>query len=86
MLVAGCAIVGVYLTLNAVQVLGQPTVVGDGVILLLGYLLVVVGLVWVTIDIVRGRTHRRRSPTGLSRRQRSVRPATLAAQPTRGPR
>ncbi len=62
-LVAGCAIVGVYLALHAVQVLGQPTVVGDGVVLLLGYFLTAVGLVWLITDICSDRTHRRRSPT-----------------------
>lgn len=62
-LVAGCVIVGVYLALHAVQVLGQPTAVGDGIVLLLGYVLTAVGLVWVITDIVRDRTHRRRGTT-----------------------
>lgn len=47
MLVAGLAVVAVYLALRALHVLGQPTVIGGGMILLLGYVLAVVGLVWV---------------------------------------
>ncbi len=56
-LVAGLAVIALYLVLRALQIgkIGQPTDIGGGAILLLGYIVTIVGLVWVITDIFRGR-------------------------------
>jgi len=55
MLVAGLVVIALYLVLQALQVVGQPTDIGGGAILLLGYIVTIVGLAWVITDMIRGR-------------------------------
>lgn len=59
-LAVGIAIIILYFVLQALKVggIGQPTDIGGGGILLLGYIITIVGLVWVVTDVVRGRPSR----------------------------
>ena len=54
----GFAIVVLYFVLKALQVgkIGQPTDIGGGAIVLLGYIVTIGGLAWVITDMVRGRS------------------------------
>lgn len=56
-LAVGIALIILYLLLKALQVggIGQPTDIGGGGIVLIGYAITVVGLVWSVTDMVRGR-------------------------------
>lgn len=58
-LVVGLAVVGLYYVLRAMEVgkIGAPTDIGGGLIALVGYITVAVGLVMILVDI-------RRSPPG----------------------
>lgn len=57
-LAVGLAIVVLYFVLKALQVggIGQPTDIGGGGIVLLGYIVTIGGLAWVITDMVRGRS------------------------------
>ena len=57
-LAVGLAIIVLYFVLRALQVggIGQPTDIGGGGILLLGYIVTIGGLAWVITDMVRGRS------------------------------
>lgn len=54
----GLAAVVLYFVLRALQVgkIGQPTDIGGGGILLLGYIVTIGGLAWVITDMVHGRS------------------------------
>lgn len=57
-LTVGLTVVALWFVLRALEVggIGQPTDIGGGVILLLGYAITTWGLAWVVTDMVRGRT------------------------------
>jgi len=57
-LIVGLAIVALYFVLRALQIgkIGQPTDIGGGAIVLLGYIVTIGGLVWVITDMTRGRS------------------------------
>ncbi len=57
-LIVGLAIVALYFVLRALQIgkIGQPTDIGGGAIVLLGYIVTIGGLVWVITDMIRGRS------------------------------
>jgi len=54
----GLAIVALYFVLRALQIgkIGQPTDIGGGGILYLGYVTTIGGLAWVITDMIRGRS------------------------------
>jgi hypothetical protein len=58
-LALGALLVGVYFTLKALDVVGQPTDIGGGLILLAGYVVTAVGAVLVARDLLRYRSSRR---------------------------
>jgi amino acid transporter len=57
-LIVGLAIVALYFVLRALQIgkIGQPTDIGGGAIVLLGYIVTIGGLEWVITDMIRGRS------------------------------
>lgn len=57
-LAVGIAIVVLYFVLHALQVggIGQPSDIGGGGILLLGFIVTIGSLVWIVTDLVRGRS------------------------------
>ena len=57
-LAVGLAVTALYFVLGALQVggIGQPTDIGGGGIVLVGYIVTIGGLAWVIIDMVRGRS------------------------------
>ncbi len=57
-LIVGLAVVALYFVLRALQIgkIGQPTDIGGGGILYLGYVTTIGGLVWVITDMIRGRS------------------------------
>ena len=58
-LVTGIVLVGVYFALRALDVVGQPTDIGGGLVLLAGYVVTAVGAVLVGRDLLRYRSGRR---------------------------
>ena len=58
-LVVGVCLVGAYFLLKAFDVVGQPTDIGGGLILLAGYAVTAVGVVLVGRDVLRYRSSRR---------------------------
>jgi hypothetical protein len=58
-LVLGVLLVGAYFLLKAFDVVGQPTDIGGGLILLAGYVVTAVGAVLVGRDLLRYRSSRR---------------------------
>jgi hypothetical protein len=58
-LVVGVCLVGAYFMLKAFDVVGQPTDIGGGLILLAGYAVTAVGVVLVGRDVLRYRSTRR---------------------------
>jgi hypothetical protein len=56
---SGVALVGIYFVLKAFDVVGQPTDIGGGFVLLVGYVLTAVGVVLIALDLVRHRSERR---------------------------
>ena len=57
-LVLGVLLVGAYFVLKAFDVVGQPTDIGGGLILLAGYVVTAVGAVLVGRDVLRYRSSR----------------------------
>ena len=55
-LVLGVLLVGAYFLLKAFDVVGQPTDIGGGLILLAGYVVTAVGTVLVGRDLLRYRS------------------------------
>ena len=57
-LVVGLAVVALYFVLQALPIgkIGQPTDIGGGGILYLGYVTTIGGLAWVITDMIRGRS------------------------------
>ncbi len=57
-LIVGLAVVALYFVLRALQVgpIGQPSDIGGGGILYLGYVTTIGGLAWVITDMIRGRS------------------------------
>ena len=55
MLAVGALLVGVYFLLRAGDVVGQPTDIGGGLILLFGYVVTFLGVVLVLSDLRRQR-------------------------------
>lgn len=57
-LVVGLGIVGLYFVLKALEVgkIGQPTDIGGGLIVVLGYAVTAWGLAWVITEMARGRS------------------------------
>jgi hypothetical protein len=58
-LVLGVVLVGVYFALKTFNVVGQPTDIGGGLILVAGYLVTAVGAVLIGRDLLRHRSSRR---------------------------
>ena len=58
-LVTGIVLVGVYLALRVLDVVGQPTDIGRGLVLVAGYVVTAVGAVLVGRDLLRYRSGRR---------------------------
>jgi len=58
-LVLGVLLVGAYFLLKASDVVGQPTDIGGGLILLAGYVVTAVGAVLIGRDVLRYRSSRR---------------------------
>jgi hypothetical protein len=58
-LVLGIVLVGVYFVLETFDVVGQPTDIGGGLILVAGYLVTAVGAVLIGRDLLRHRFGRR---------------------------
>jgi hypothetical protein len=58
-LVTGIVLLGVYLVLRALDVVGQPTDIGGGLVLVAGYVVTAVGAVLVGRDLLRYRSGRR---------------------------
>ena len=59
-LLAGVALVVAYATLRALDVgkIGEPTDIGGGFILLVGYPLIAIGVLMIVLDVVRHRNRR----------------------------
>src|SRR3954471_16711210 len=57
-LASGVVLVGAYFVLKAFDVVGQPSDIGGGLILLAGYVLTAVGAVLVGRDLLRYRSSR----------------------------
>ncbi len=57
-LVLGIVLVAVYFVLEALGVVGQPTDIGGGVVLLAGYVATALGVVLVGVDLLRVRSRR----------------------------
>lgn len=57
-LAVGLGLIVLYFVLRALQVgkIGQPTDIGGGGILLLGYIVTIGGLAWIITEMVRGRS------------------------------
>ena len=58
-LVRGIVLVGVYFVFKTFNVVGQPTDIGGGLILVAGYLVTAVGAVLIGRDLLRHRSGRR---------------------------
>jgi hypothetical protein len=57
--VVGIVLVAVYFVLKAFGVVGQPSDIGGGLIVLAGYVSTAVGVVLVGVDVLRYRSRRR---------------------------
>ncbi len=57
LLVAGLAVIVLYFLLSAYKVgpFGQPSDIGGGAVLYLGYVVTIGGIVWIVVDLFRPR-------------------------------